>query len=301
MKITELLTAEEIAFFTSKSDFEGWKVFLYNWTLILAIMYIAWRWPNPLVLFLVVIFLGGRQLGLSVLMHECGHKTLFKTPKLNEIIGQWFCAMPVMSELHSYARGHLKHHRNAGTKDDPDLPNYRSYPVDKASFKRKVIRDITGQTGSKLLLFIFKGAGDIVSREKREGSKPFVQALFVQVALFLALSWLFAPWVYLLWVVAFLTSFMLIVRLRQIAEHAAVPDLFDLDPRKNTRTTRANWLEQQLLAPNYVNYHLEHHFMAGVPCYRLKALHETLLQKGTYTDTPIFNGYLDVFRHAVRT
>ena len=48
-----------------------------------------------------------------------------------------------------------------------------------------------------------------------------------------------------------------------------------------------------------MNYHLEHHFMASVPCYRLKALHEFLQQKGAYTDTPIFQSYGAVLRHAV--
>jgi fatty acid desaturase len=44
---------------------------------------------------------------------------------------------------------------------------------------------------------------------------------------------------------------------------------------------------------------MEHHFMAAVPCYRLKTLHELLKHRGAYTDTPIFRGYGEVLRHAV--
>ena len=29
----------------------------------------------------------------------------------------------------------------------------------------------------------------------------------------------------------------------------------------NTRTTRVRWWERFLLAPNFVNYHLEHHLL----------------------------------------
>jgi fatty acid desaturase len=31
-----------------------------------------------------------------------------------------------------------------------------------------------------------------------------------------------------------------------------------------------------VFAPNGVNYHLEHHFMASVPCYQLAALRDHL-------------------------
>ena len=39
--------------------------------------------------------------------------------------------------------------------------------------------------------------------------------------------------------------------------------------------------------------------MAAVPCYRLKALHELLKHRDAYNDTPIFQGYGSVLRHAV--
>jgi hypothetical protein len=54
---------------------------------------------------------------------------------------------------------------------------------------------------------------------------------------------------------------MVITRIRNIAEHAVVPDAND--PLRNTRTTRANFLERLFIAPYYVNYHLEHHLLAG--------------------------------------
>ena len=96
---------------------------------------------------MVWVLLAGRQLGLSVLMHEAGHNTLFASRVLNQWVGQWLCALPTLNDLTAYATGHLDHHRLAGTPEDPDLPNYRAYPVDGISFRRKVVRDLTGQTG----------------------------------------------------------------------------------------------------------------------------------------------------------
>jgi fatty acid desaturase len=67
---------------------------------------------------------------------------------------------------------------------------------------------------------------------------------------------------------------MVITRIRNIAEHAVVPD--SNDPLRNTRTTRAGFLERLFIAPYYVNYHLEHHLLFYVPCYNLPRVHRIL-------------------------
>jgi fatty acid desaturase len=299
MKINDYLTRDEVAQFTAKSDLHAWRLVVGNWLAIAAIFAIVATYTNPVTIVLAVILLGGRQLGLSVLMHECGHRTLFRTAKLNDVIGQWLCALPVMNDQPSYARGHLEHHRKAGTVDDPDLPNYQAYPVSRDSFRRKMLRDLTGQTGFKLMGYIFRGASGAISREKRDSALPFLQQLGVQLALFMVLNACGIGWTYLLWAVAYLSVFMFIIRVRQVAEHAAVPDLFDPDPRMNTRTVDAPWWQRLVFAPNGVNYHMEHHFMASVPCYRLRALREHLRNRQALDDVPVFRGYAQVLRHAV--
>ena len=299
MKIKEYLSKDEIAQFTAKSDFHGWRLLLNNWLAIVAIFVVVAHYPNVVTILLAVLLLGGRQLGLAVLMHECGHRSLFKTAKLNDVLGQWLCALPIMNDMPSYARGHLKHHKAAGTMEDPDLSNYQAYPISKESFKRKITRDLSGQTGIKLLSYLVKGAATSMSNEKREGVKPLFQQIAVQLLMLFVLSVFGVAWLYLLWAGAYLTTFMLFIRLRQVAEHAAVPDLFDLDPRQNTRTVVPRWWERALLAPNMVNYHMEHHFMASVPCYRLRALHRHLQGRGALSNMPEFKGYRAVFSHVV--
>jgi fatty acid desaturase len=299
MKISDYLTKDEVKFFTSKSDFHGWCLLLANWIAIVLIFVLVAQYTNPLTIVLAIVLLGGRQLGLSVLMHECGHRSLFKTPSLNDLLGQWLCALPVMNDMPSYAMAHLIHQKHAGTPDDPDLGNYRAYPITRESFKRKITRDLTGQTGVKLLSFIARGTAGAMSSEKRLSARPFYQQLAVQLAIFAVLALCGMAWGYLLWVVAYMTSFMLFIRLRQVAEHAAVPDLFDPDPRRNTRTVIARWWERALLAPNGVNFHMEHHFMASVPCYRLEALHKHLRDRQALTEVPDTIGYAAVFRGAL--
>ena len=299
MKIKDYLSKDEIAQFTAKSDFHGWRLLINNWLAIVAIFILVANYTNVLTIIIALPLLGGRQLGLAVLMHECGHRSLFKSARLNDVLGQWLCALPIMNDMPSYARGHLKHHRAAGTDQDPDLSNYQAYPISKESFRRKIIRDLSGQTGVKLLSYLVKGAATSMSNEKRQGVTPLLQQIAVQLVMIFILSLFGAPWLYLLWAAAYLTTFMLFIRLRQVAEHAAVPDLFDLDPRKNTRTVVPRWWERALLAPNMVNYHMEHHFMASAPSYRLKALHRYLRGRGALADTPEFVGYSAVFSHVV--
>jgi fatty acid desaturase len=299
MKISDYLSKDDIARFTAKSDLRAWALVLGNWLAIALIFAAVAAFPNPLVIILAMILLGGRQLGLSVLMHDAGHRTLFATPWLNGVVGQWLCAAPVFNDLPSYANGHLDHHRKAGTTEDPDLPNYAAYPVSRESFRRKVVRDLTGQTGLKLLGGIFRGASGVISREKRKSAMPVLRQLLVQFMLFLALWSAGIGWAYLVWLGSFLTVFMLIIRIRQVAEHAVVPDLYDPDPRMNTRTVEAPWWQKMIFAPNGVNYHLEHHFMASVPCYRLKALRAHLKKKRALDQVPVFHGYGELIRHAV--
>jgi len=164
------------------------------------------------------------------------------------------------------------------------------------------MRDITGKPGCKLFKLILLASIMSFSKDeaKRKIAEPFIQEWFVQVVLLLVLSITMSPWLYLLWIGSWLTFYMLIVRLRQVAEHAAVDDLYDLDPRKNTRTTIPNWIERIFIAPNYVNYHLEHHFLASVPCYNLAKLHKLLKERGAYEDSKnVVYGYRNVFNIAV--
>jgi fatty acid desaturase len=86
---------------------------------------------------------------------------------------------------------------------------------------------------------------------------------------------------------------MVITRIRNIAEHAVVPDADD--PLRNTRTTKANLIERIFIAPYFVNYHLEHHLLFYVPCYNLPKLHAILMSGPHAARMEVQRGYLSVF------
>jgi fatty acid desaturase len=290
MKVTELLSAEELQSITRKSDLLGAWMVLCQWLLLIGIFAFVATWTNPLTILLGTILLGGRQLGFGVLDHECGHRTLFRTPKLNDFVAEWICSPPNFGNVRAYMREHLEHHRQAGTREDPDLANYRDYPITRERLRRKLKRDITGQTGWRTL----KGIGVRIRNLHRldPENRACVLRGLVMNGLMLGVLVAFGHgWLYLMWIAAKVFVQPLISRVRQVAEHAAVPDLYDLDPRLNTRTVVANPLMRLLFCPHRVNYHLEHHCLASVPSYRLRRLHRLLHDKGYYDGVDFPRGY----------
>lgn len=297
MNVKDTLTADELAQIGTRSDLQAAWLVLCNYAITAAIFAVMALWPNPITILLGIILLGGRQLGFGVIVHECGHGTLFANRRLNEWVGEWLAAPPTFNNMKSYSRGHLKHHQLAGTREDPDLPNYQDYPISRERLRRKVWRDLSGQTGWKQTQGLFKGLVTL-GQQRPEQRHALVRGLIfnlAMLALFIAVG---APWLYLVWWVALLTSNRLVSRLRQMAEHAAVPDLYDADPRRNTRTINANWFDRLVFCPLGVSYHLEHHMMASVPIYNLPKLHRLLKARGFYDEVQFPASYVDMLRLA---
>ena len=293
--LESLLSEEEYEYVTSKSNWWGLWLFLVNWSIVVATFVFVAVWTNPLTIVLAILLLGARHLGFGVLVHECGHRVLFESNGLNEFCGKWFAAPPVMSNVRAYMRGHVEHHRLAGTEEDPDLINYAKYPIPRSSLKRKIWRDITGQTGWKQMKSIGRGLR-YINKLKPQMRQSLIFGVGFNLLLLTGLASIGYAWLYLLWFIAFFTANPLVSRIRQIAEHGGVPNLFDLDPRNNTRTIRASWLERLLICPHGVNYHLEHHLSSRVPIYRLKKMHELLSANSYYKYTHFPNSYMQLIR-----
>ncbi len=294
MNIHEIASREELAPFLARSSWRGARAVAFNWACIAAIFAIVATWTNPLTVLLGVVFLAGRQLGFAALMHDCGHGLLFNDTRLNDHVGQWLCSYPILSDQPRYMAGHQRHHALAGTDRDPDLPNYRSYPISRTSLRRKIVRDLTGQTGWKALKATWRRGKTELHKMPWEGNALVGHAI-VNGAMFAVLAATGNGWLYLMWPAAFVTFYMLFARLRQVAEHGAVPDLYDGDPRLNTRTTYVRFWEKWFMAPFHLNYHLEHHFLASVPCYHLESFHRFLKARGIYEKTEFPKGYVDLF------
>ncbi|HEY0973175.1 MAG TPA: fatty acid desaturase family protein [Solimonas sp.] len=313
-KLSELFTREQIAVLTQRSNWRGAWAIASTWAVIAATFAVLAIWPNLFTFVAALFVIAGRQLALAILEHEGAHGTLFKSRWANDVLTDWLCARPIWQSLHKYRAHHLGHHTRTGTEADPDRTLHVGYPTTRRSLWRKFARDLSGITGLKLLFgLVLMDAGVIrwtvandIERLPANGRRwhhyvatalrnmtPMLIANGVLLTIF-ALSG--HAWLYAVWVLAYVTPFPLLLRIRSIAEHGMLPDTPDMF--QNTRTTRAGWLARISVAPFQVNYHLEHHVMASVPYWKLPLMHRWLRERDA---VPMPPSYGDVLRLATST
>lgn|SRR3990167_3756711 len=314
-RVTDIFTRDEIKMLTTRSDAMGFAAVSFTWGgIIITGILLAWASAQPLSmaipLFIMGIFiLGGRHLALAILMHEASHKTLFKTPWLNDVVGGWLCARPIWNDVKKYRAHHLLHHTHTGQPKDTDLSLVAPFPVSRTALLRKFARDLSGITGFKFLfgrvlmdagLIKWTVANDVI-RLPQEGRywwdylRDFAKnsaGMLITNGVLLGLLWASGhAWLYAVWVLSYITPFPLFLRIRSLAEHACTTTSTDMF--QNTRTTRAGWLARATVAPFGVNYHIEHHVMASVPYFRLPLMHRLLRERGAINAPP---GYWKVLQ-----
>ncbi len=310
-RLKDLFTPAQLAVLTARSDVRGAWAIASTWGVIAAAFAVLAVWPNVFTFLLASAVIAGRQLCLAILQHEGSHGTLFQNRWANDVLTDWLCARPIWQNLPKYKVHHLGHHTRTGTEADPDISLHAGYPITPRSLMRKVLRDLSGITGLKLVYGLFMmdagvfkwtvanhierlpQAGRTWGERTATTARNMAPMLVTNVALWSCLAATGHAWLYWAWVVAYMNFLPLFVRIRSIAEHgclARTPDMF-----LNTRTTRAGWLARMTVAPVHVNFHMEHHVMASVPFYRLPQMHQWLRAQAEVPEPP---GYLDVLKLA---
>lgn len=298
VKPEAFFTPAEWTALSLRSSWKGVALVLHCWLVIGAAMAIGVRWPVMIPLMVMVI--GNRQLGLFILMHEAAHGLLHTNRKINDRVALWFCG----AELNFYRPYHLQHHRFVQQSEDPDLVLSAPFPITATSLRRKIVRDLTGQT-----FFKQRFGALMAALQARQPGQPVWQLLVAEfqnqrvfyscnalgLAIFCVagLGWAWC----LMWLLPMATWLPLISRLRNIAEHALIVQN-GTDPLRHARTTQANPLERLLLAPYWVNYHCEHHMFTQIPCWKLPRAHRLLQAKGVTSRMELQPGYLTVLRLA---
>ena len=264
-------------------------------------------YPYVFVIIPALFIIGGQQLSFAVLMHDSSHFSVFSDKRVNDIVGTWLGYL-LFNKMQSYRPYHKLHHISTGTVEDPDLLLTRGYPTSKKSMMRKFARDLFGITGVKSsfalfmmsLGFIKYTQAGVVEKTKKSERKinwmGLIGPLISNMVLFTLLALLFEPRIYFFWLLAYFTTFQFCVRVRAMAEHSMVEDT--TDPMRNTRTTKANFIERLLFAPYHVNYHLEHHMLMTVPSYNLPKMHKLLVERGFYDKGILASGYWEVIKQA---
>lgn len=237
------------------------------------------------------VLMGRAHAQFASLMHEAAHRLLFSHKKLNDFVGNWLLGYPTMTSTPAYRRVHMAHHRQEFGPEEPDIPLYANYPINSASFRRKLIRDATGQTGFKLLSAQMRGLRSPDTRVRF----TLIKMLSLQAVILAVCIALGYPLLYLvMWALPYMTVWRVINRLRSLAEHGGLRA--DIDRRVTTHSVRQSLLARFFLVPFNIGWHLAHHVDAGVPFRNLPAYHRHLHEAGYVTTQIEYPNYRAIWR-----
>ncbi len=236
------------------------------------------------------LLMGRSHCLLAILMHEAAHRLLFANRKANDLTGRWLLAYPTFVPFDAYRGAHLAHHRDEMGPEEPDLPLYRGYPITRASMRRKLVRDATGQTGLKLL----KGIWSAARSGSKEARKVAFSMVGVQIVILLICILAGYWWLYpILWLAPYLTVWRVLNRLRAIAEHGGMER--NRDTRATTHVIRQHPAARFWMVPYCTGWHLAHHVDPGIPFRKLPVLHEALTAAGYVSDPLVYDSYTQLW------
>ncbi len=320
-RMTQGLTIDEVRAFTVLSSVRSSFGIFATWLLIALTIWGVVVVRHPLMIAAAFVLMARHQLSLGILMHDGAHRRLFSSRVINDWVGQFLCAAPILISQDTYRKLHLKHHRMPMSDADPDLGITGGYPITRGSFARKLMRDLTGQTYFKFVGYflhrMLTGKGGsfrkptaqepqneitktIRAQQAGKGMSPtavLVSFAFMQGVLFAAFWLALSPWYYLLlWLLPQMTVLQLLLRIRGITEHAGYAP--GPDQAQISRTV-VNPLQTFFFAPNNVGYHIEHHLYPSVPWYRLPKVHRLLKERHALPDANVYTSYRDVLRELI--
>ena len=233
-------------------------------------------WLNQPVVWLVAFLAMGPMIcRFNILMHEAAHRLLFANKRANDFVGKWFLGYPVMVPIDLYRRGHMAHHREEFGPNEPDIPLYRGYPMQRDSMRRKLTRDAMGKTGWKQTRGLFRA----IRSDDPDVRRQAISIFLVQAVLLLVFVLAGHPWLYLLlWQLPMHTVWRVMNRLRSIAEHGGMKA--SSDRRETTHSVLQSWPARLTIVPYNTGWHLAHHVDAGIGYRSLPALHRELISAG---------------------
>lgn len=226
---------------------------------------------SPFIWIPLALVQGFTIFNFTVLLHEVVHHAVFdrRRPGLEKALGYLY-AVPSGISASQFTRWHLDHHAELGSYEDDPKRRHLSPKKNARWFKA---------------LYCTPALFPIYFRAARRESATYSDALRRQIAferriaILAHLSALGAIW----WifggaaalrahVVPVFFVFPIAFTVNRLGQHY---DIDPADPAKWSTLMRGHWFWD--FAYLNSNYHLEHHYFAGVPFYRLPALQRALV------------------------
>jgi fatty acid desaturase len=225
---------------------------------------------SPLVWIPLAFVQGFTVFNFTVLLHEVVHHTIFerRRPAAERALG-WLYAVPSGISASQFTRWHLDHHAELGSDEDDPKRHHLSPKVNARWLK---------------LLYCSPALFPIYFRAARKESATYPADLQQRIAFerkvsmvahlaALALIWTLAGGAAAVraYIVPVFFIFPIAFTLNRLGQHY---DIDPTDPAKWGTLMRGHWFWDFAFLNS--NYHLEHHYFAGVPFYRLPELQRAL-------------------------
>lgn len=244
---------------------------------------------------LSAVLLGAVAYRIQFVLHDASHKSLFRSAKLNEIVG-WSFGISVGVNFSRYRYTHMWHHRLTGSTNDPQ---YRDYLHGNVSRIRYLMFLISPLMGSRVLPYL--GREFLVKNKSSDNNynEPRVHPawylgclIVVQTELLIISDFGRQPAIAVGFVLGLPTVSLFLARLRAVAEHQD----FAADQAGFTRSHKFNLVDYLILYDANFNNHFEHHLYPGLSSRHLKKVRNQVDEVGRPHDTLGTSMFLTILR-----
>jgi fatty acid desaturase len=269
-ELATALSHDQLRWFHTKSGARHLIVAGRQFAMLAAATYGLIAVANPLVWVPLAVVQGFTVFNFTVLLHEVVHHTVFdrRRPALERVLA-WLYAVPSGISSSQFTRWHLDHHAELGSPEDDPKRHYLSPKINARWYK---------------LLYCSPALFPIYFRAARKESASYPPALQRQImferrvsiaAHLTALAAIGAAFglaaALRAYVIPVFFVFPIAFTLNRLGQHY---DIEPSDPARWGTLMRGDWFWDFAFLNS--NYHLEHHYFAGVPFYRLPRLQREL-------------------------
>lgn len=267
----------------------------FDWAAIALAVVMVNRWGSVLAIPALLI-IANRQRALGNLLHEAGHRNLYRVAWINDRMGKLLLAPALLIHLERYRHTHARHHAMLGmSARDPDyiLPATARFPDWWRTYRRLLFSGACWR--GAMLGHLAEPTVGMMRRVALIGWWVTLCGLLASMAgMRITLTFI------VLWHVAKATGFHAITVLREMCDHyGLMPGGIFSFTRDIVVPRHVRWL----IHPHNNSYHLTHHLMPSVPYYRLPAAWEAVSRLPSYRASGVvcpayFHGPAGVFRCA---
>ena len=267
---------------SKRSDWPGWRhIILYSSSLLCLGWLCTYFWGSW---WFVLFYLSYCTLwgGADAIWHECGHRTAFKTRKLNDFF-YYIASFLNNFEPIRWKWSHSLHHSYTASIDPHD------FEVDESIFSKPslfsfLVRFIPGYyfliLHKSLHLEIIKHAFGIETRVMKECIPQEKKSLCILSSRIFVILWIFII-IFSIYIGSLLPIFLLLIPkffiflnvIWGLTQHIGLKENTK-DHRESTRSVRLNPIFSFIYWK--MEYHIEHHMFPMVPSYNLPKLHEVI-------------------------